>query len=112
VSRLAALLDAPVRAGGVGKDVKATYHLAISAAPTDRTLTDAQWAEVAELYVDRLGLARRGDDSAVRWVAVRHADNHVHVVATLVGRTAAGCSRTTTSTVPVRPASRSSAGTA
>ena len=84
VSHLAALLDAPVRAGGVGKDVKATYHLAISAAPNDRTLTDGQWADIAEMYVDRLGLARRGDDSAVRWVAVRHADNHVHVVATLV----------------------------
>jgi hypothetical protein len=84
VSALAALLDAPVRAGGVGKDVKATYHLAISAAPDDRTLTAAEWADIAELYVDRLGLARRGDDSAVRWVAVRHADNHVHVVATLV----------------------------
>ncbi len=42
VSALAALLDAPVRAGGVGKDVKATYHLAISAAPNDRTLTDAR----------------------------------------------------------------------
>jgi hypothetical protein len=84
VSRLAALLDAPVRAGGVGKDVKATYHLAISAAPTDRTLTDAEWADIAELYLDRLGLAQRGDDNAVRWVAVRHADNHVHVVATLV----------------------------
>jgi hypothetical protein len=48
----------------------------------------------------------------VRWVAVRHADNHVHVVATLVRQDGRGCSRTTTSTVPVRPASRSSAGTA
>ncbi|MBC7678916.1 MAG: relaxase/mobilization nuclease domain-containing protein, partial [Pseudorhodobacter sp.] len=84
VSRLAALMDAPVRAGGVEKDAKATYHLAISAAPTDRVLTDAEWADIAELYVDRLGLAKRGDDNAVRWVAVRHADNHVHVVATLV----------------------------
>ena len=84
VSRLAALLDAPVRAGGVGKQVKATYHLAISAAPTDRLLTDAEWADIAGLYVDRLGLAKRGDDDAVRWVAVRHADSHVHVVATLV----------------------------
>jgi hypothetical protein len=84
VSALAALLDAPVRAGAVAKDVKATYHLAISAAPTDRSLTDAEWGDIAEMYVDRLGLARRGDDDAVRWVAVRHADNHVHVVATLV----------------------------
>jgi hypothetical protein len=84
VSRLAALLDAPVRAGGVGKDAKATYHLAISAAPGDRLLSDAEWAEIAALYLDRLGLAKRGDDGAVRWVAVRHAENHVHVVATLV----------------------------
>ncbi len=84
VSRLAALLDAPVRAGGVGKDAKATYHLAISAAPTDRLLSDAQWADIAGQYLDRLGLAEHGDTGAVRWVAVRHADNHVHVVATLV----------------------------
>jgi len=84
VTRLAALLDAPVRAGGVGKEAKATYHLAISAAPNDRVLSDAEWADIAELYVDRLGLAKRGDDDAVRWVAVRHADTHVHVVATLV----------------------------
>jgi len=33
--------------------------------------------------VHRIGLAPRGDEEAVRWVAVRHADNHVHVVATL-----------------------------
>jgi hypothetical protein len=37
--------------------------------------------------VHRIGLAPRssghGDEQAVRWVAVRHADNHVHVVATL-----------------------------
>jgi hypothetical protein len=84
VSRLAALLDAPVRAGGVGKDTKPTYHLAISAAPTDRPLSDAEWADIAKEYLDRLGLAKRGDTEAVRWVAVRHADNHVHVVATLV----------------------------
>lgn len=84
VSRLAALLDAPVRAGGVGKDAKATYHLAISAAPTDRLLSDAQWADIAAHYLDRLGLAKHGDTGAVRWVAVRHADNHVHIVATLV----------------------------
>ena len=84
VTRLAGLLDAPVRAGGVGKDAKPVYHLAISAAPGDRTLTDAVWGDIAAQYLDRLGLAKRGDSDAVRWVAVRHADNHVHVVATLV----------------------------
>ena len=84
VSRLAALLDAPVRAAGLGKDSKATYHLALSAAPTDRPLSDDEWGRIAAHFLDRLGLAERGDDEAIRWVAVRHADNHVHVVATLV----------------------------
>jgi hypothetical protein len=30
-----------------------------------------------------VGLAPRGDLDAVRWIAIRHADNHVHLVATL-----------------------------
>jgi hypothetical protein len=59
------------------------YHLAISAAEDDRRLSDAEWADVVGEYVHRIGLAPRGDEEAVRWVAVRHADNHVHVVATL-----------------------------
>jgi hypothetical protein len=84
VSRLAALLDAPVRAAGVGKDAKPVYHLAISAAPADRTLSDDEWADIAAPYLHRIGLAKQGDSEAVRWVAVRHADNHIHVVATLV----------------------------
>ncbi len=84
VRRLAGLLNAPVLAGNVGKDARPVYHLAISAAKTDRLLSDAEWADVAAEYLYRIGLAPRGDDEAVRWVAVRHAPNHIHVVATLV----------------------------
>ena len=72
------------------RKLKPVYHLAISAAKdpqtgqlVDRHLDDAQWADIAREYMHRIGLARRGDDSGVRWVAVRHADDHVHVVATL-----------------------------
>jgi hypothetical protein len=84
---LAAALNAPLLAAGLGrqewKQARPVYHLAVSAADTDRQLTDDEWADVAEEYVHRIGLAPRGDHEAVRWVAVRHADNHVHVVATL-----------------------------
>jgi len=84
---LAAVLNAPLLAAGVGKEewkqARPVYHLAISAADTDRTLSDAEWADVVGEYVHRIGLAPRGDEEAVRWVAVQHADNHVHVVATL-----------------------------
>jgi hypothetical protein len=84
VDRLGGLLNAPILAGGVGKDTRPVYHLAISAAKTDRLLSDREWADIAQDYLHRIGLAPRGDDEAVRWVAVRHASDHIHVVATLV----------------------------
>jgi hypothetical protein len=84
---LAAALNAPLLAAGLGRgewqQARPVYHLAISAAEQDRRLSDEQWAYVVGEYVHRIGLAPRGDEQAVRWVAVRHADNHVHVVATL-----------------------------
>jgi hypothetical protein len=49
----------------------------------DRYLSDSEWCDVAATYLDHIGLAPRGDDLGCRWVAVRHADDHVHVVATL-----------------------------
>jgi hypothetical protein len=94
-SALVARLNEPVQALGFSKDelrkVKPVYHLTIAAAKDPATgalvdpyLSDAQWADIAREYLHRLGLARRDDDAGVRWVAVRHADDHVHVVATLV----------------------------
>ena len=46
-------------------------------------LSDAEWALVAERVMHRTGLALDGDDLGVRWVAVRHAADHIHIVATL-----------------------------
>jgi len=84
------LLEQPLAAAGVGPDKKPVYHLIIAVkkdpetgALVDRYLTDSTWRDIAETHLDRLGLAPRGDDLGVRWVAVRHADDHVHVVATL-----------------------------
>ena len=84
---LATALNAPLlaaeRGKGAWKQTRPVYHLAISAAEDDRHLSDTEWANVVEEYVHQNGLAPRGDEEAVRWVAVRHADRHVHVVATL-----------------------------
>jgi hypothetical protein len=84
---LAAALNAPLLAAGLGKQewqqVRPVYHLAISAAAHDRYLSDQEWADIVGEYLHRIALAPRGEQEAVRWVAVRHADNHVHVVATL-----------------------------
>ncbi|MGX6740938.1 relaxase/mobilization nuclease domain-containing protein [Streptomyces xantholiticus] len=59
------------------------WHCPVRTAPGDRHLTDAEWAEVARRIVHATGIAEEGDDKACRWIAVRHADDHIHIVATL-----------------------------
>ncbi len=88
--RLVSLLEQPLAAAGVGPGKRPVYHLVIAARKdpqtgrmVDRYLTDAEWRDIAETYLDRIGIAPRGDELGCRWVAVRHADDHVHVVATL-----------------------------
>jgi len=81
--RLAGLLAQPLAAlAGPGYD-KPVWHCAVRAAPGDRVLSDAEWGQVAAGIMDRTGLAPAGDELGVRWVAVRHADDHIHLVATL-----------------------------
>ena len=83
VRALTELLEQPVRAG-FRPPAKPVWHTSIRAHPTDRTLSDAQWGHIAGEVVAAVGLAPHGDVDAVRWLAVRHNDDHVHVVATLV----------------------------
>ena len=81
--RLTGLLAQPLAAlagPGYGKPV---WHCSVRAAPADRILSDAEWAQVAAQVMDRTGFAPAGDDRGVRWVAVRHAADHIHLVATL-----------------------------
>jgi hypothetical protein len=81
--RLAGLLAQPLAALPRPPAGKPVWHCPVRAAPEDRVLTDAEWAQVAASVMDRTGLAPAGDERAVRWVAVRHADDHIHLVATL-----------------------------
>jgi hypothetical protein len=81
--RLAGLLAQPLALITGSCDSKLVWHCSVRAAPEDRMLSDAEWAQVAAGVMDRTGLARRGDESGVRWVAVRHAPDHIHIVATL-----------------------------
>ena len=81
--RLAGLLAQPMAALNGDNYAKPVWHCSIRAAPEDRLLSDAEWAQVAAAVMDRTGLAPAGDDRAVRWVAVRHAPDHIHLVATL-----------------------------
>ncbi|WP_455355944.1 relaxase/mobilization nuclease domain-containing protein [Streptomyces sp. SYSU K217416] len=84
ISDLALLLDAPVFAMRGKKPKLHVYHVAVRNAPEDRILSDEEWAEVAHEMMHASGIAEHGDDEACRWVAVRHADDHIHLVATKV----------------------------
>jgi hypothetical protein len=54
------------------------------AAPEDKTLSDDEWAQIACEVMHRTGLAPYGEeDDAVRWVAIRHGEDHIHIVAML-----------------------------
>ncbi|QPL94544.1 mobilization protein [Streptomyces clavuligerus] len=77
-------LDLPLLALPAGRRPKRhVWHCPVRTAPGDRHLTDAEWGEVARRIVAATGIAPEGDDQACRWIAVRHADDHIHIVATL-----------------------------
>jgi hypothetical protein len=82
--RLAKILDLPVRQAGDRAPNQPVWHCSVRAAPEDRHLTDQEWAQIARRIVAAAGIDPLGDQSGGRWVAVRHADDHIHIVATLV----------------------------
>jgi MobA/VirD2-like, nuclease domain len=82
--RLNGLLQQTLAALGAGAPSRPVWHCVARAAPGDRMLSDDEWALVAGEMMHCTGLAPYGqEDDAVRWVAIRHADDHIHIVATL-----------------------------
>ncbi|GAA0438686.1 relaxase/mobilization nuclease domain-containing protein [Streptomyces luteireticuli] len=84
LKELQLLLDQPLQA--IEKELrpdKHVWHCSVRAAPGDRILSDQEWGEIARRVVAATGIDD-GDGAGCRWAAVRHADDHVHIVATLV----------------------------
>ncbi|MET8616495.1 MULTISPECIES: relaxase/mobilization nuclease domain-containing protein [Streptomyces] len=77
-------VDLRTRELGGKKPPQHVWHCPVRTAPGDRYLTDTEWAEVARRVVHATGIAPDGDESACRWIAVRHADDHIHIMATTV----------------------------
>ncbi|MEU5774895.1 relaxase/mobilization nuclease domain-containing protein [Streptomyces venezuelae] len=87
LTELARYLDEPVRLRNSEFGQKVTdhvWHCPVRAAPEDRYLSDAEWGEIAQRIVEAAGIATAGDDLACRWIAVRHAADHIHILATTV----------------------------
>jgi len=82
---LVAALDRPARRLGERAPDKHVFHTVIANRPDDPVLTDGQWADVAYDLMRELGLA--GTDHGardIRWVAIRHDPQHIHLAGTLV----------------------------
>ncbi|AWN30206.1 relaxase/mobilization nuclease domain-containing protein [Streptomyces sp. NEAU-S7GS2] len=79
------LLDQPVNALTKNRRPdKHVWHISVRASPEDPVLSDKDWAAIARRTVAATGIAADGDEQACRWAAVRHADDHIHIIATLV----------------------------
>ncbi|MGW7359691.1 relaxase/mobilization nuclease domain-containing protein [Streptomyces sp. NPDC054802] len=84
LAQLADVLDLRVKQAGHKAPKNHVWHCSIRAAPEDRHMSDEEWAAIARRVLDATGIAPAGDPDACRWVAVRHADDHIHIVATKV----------------------------
>jgi hypothetical protein len=73
---------APVEHGKRGY----VWHCAARVAAGDRVLSDGEWAGIARELLDGAGIAVSGDAGGPRWVAVRHAEDHIHIAVVLVRR--------------------------
>ncbi|MFE4756591.1 relaxase/mobilization nuclease domain-containing protein [Streptomyces mirabilis] len=62
---------------------KHVWRCSVRAAPDDPILSDEQWGDIARRMVAATGIDP-GDGAGCRWAAVRHADDHIHIIATLV----------------------------
>jgi hypothetical protein len=81
---LAGLFLQPQAALGGRGYQRPVWHCSMRAAPEDRMLSDDEWTGIAREVLHRTGLSPSGqDDEAVRWIAVRHGEDHIHIVAML-----------------------------
>ncbi|SDG33796.1 relaxase/mobilization nuclease domain-containing protein [Pseudonocardia oroxyli] len=60
------------------------WHCSVRLAASDARLPDGEWAEIARELLRDAGIADPADAYGPRWVAVRHAEDHIHIAAVLV----------------------------
>ncbi|MER5567217.1 mobilization protein [Streptomyces goshikiensis] len=79
------LLDQPVDAlPEHARPAAHVWHTSVRTTADDRILSDEEWGEIARRIVAAAGIDPGSGEPACRWAAVRHADDHIHIIATLV----------------------------
>ncbi|MFF3367046.1 relaxase/mobilization nuclease domain-containing protein [Streptomyces misionensis] len=85
LKQLQQLLDQPVETIDPSqRPKKHVWHLSVRNGGEDRILSDEEWGDVARRMVAAAGIDDPAAGAGCRWAAVRHAEDHIHIVATLV----------------------------
>ncbi len=84
VRGLVAALDRPVARLGDRAPARHVFHTVIANRAEDPVLSDGQWADISYELMRELGLAGTEQGARdIRWVAIRHDQQHVHLAGTL-----------------------------
>ncbi|MFE0376152.1 mobilization protein [Streptomyces inhibens] len=84
LKQLQQLLDQPVEnIDQAERPKRHVWHLSVRNGPDDRILSEEEWGDVARRMVAAAGIDDPEEGAGCRWVAVRHADDHIHIVATV-----------------------------
>lgn len=87
VHRLARILEVPIALAHGKVPDNAVWHCVLRAAPGDPDMGVGAWQAITAELMHRTGLSEYGEeDKGVRWVAVHHGDNHVHIGVILARR--------------------------
>ena len=70
------------------RDGRTGDRLALAGAE-EGDLTDAQWAEIAQDFMDEMGFTEASGRAPAQWVAIRHGhskagNDHIHIAASMV----------------------------
>ncbi|MFE9684512.1 relaxase/mobilization nuclease domain-containing protein [Streptomyces sp. NPDC006285] len=85
LKQLQQLLDQPLEnIDASERPKKHVWHVSVRNAAEDRVLSDQEWGDIARRMVTAAGIDDPKQGTGCRWAAVRHADDHIHIIATLV----------------------------
>lgn len=82
--------NAPKDAQGKPQLVKAdVWHCSLSVSAGERAVTDQEWGDIANEFVDEMGFTEASGKAQCRWVAVNHGtskagNQHIHIAVSLV----------------------------
>ncbi|OBA46581.1 hypothetical protein [Kocuria sp. ICS0012] len=82
-------VDLNRRAFGVDAETKHIWHCSLSIPYQDREVSDQEWADIAQKFMDEMDFTDAGVKAPCQWVAVHHGrstkgNDHIHIMASTI----------------------------